>query len=961
MARDIRIARAVHVALYSSAAMLAATLPAHAQDQDELTETVVVTGSRIQRPELESTTPILALGTEDLRSQGLNNVADVAAQLPQFSAAFGASRTQSTFSGAEFSGLNQFNLRNLGSERTLTLINGRRAPGGRTVSTGLDFNLIPTANIERFEVLTGGASAVYGADAVAGVVNLITRKDFSGVEFGANYSISAESDNKSPGGYMLAGHAWDGGHALLTIEYQQQGDVSCADRYLCAEDFFWQDPEAEPTRGPAAYSSVGSTAKFQVGNTFYTSRNGSFTDANGALIPFSTPIDGYNRNADRTLAIPTRRAMVAAEAEVNLPMGMSAFGEFNFGESRTRAPFEGHPFQSNLPGSLFGGGPGVEGVQPSIPIDNPFIPTALRDAALAAGLTELNWQQRFNAIAADRGATNTRDMYRAVLGLRGGFDSIGGFGSDWQWEISHVYGSTKLDSISNGNVGTDRLYYALRVENVGGTLQCSDAGARATGCIPVNPFAPYTQEMRDYLSVTAGQRGRNDLQDTTAFIRGTLFDLPAGGLQAVLGFERRSFAGFLDYDETINRALVTGNQIGDVERVKTTTNEVFTEINAPILQDKPFARSLDLDGSFRTSNPSSGDDYHTWGYGLNWQPIEGLRIRASKARSVRTPVPDDLSGIGQDFGTIDDPCSADGITGGPNPALRAANCAADGVPAGYTPSQQVAQSVSGFVGGNPDLKPEVGDTLTFGFVWQPAFLPGFNLSVDRFDIKIDDVISTVGRQNKAELCVDTEERLFCDDVVRVPNANNTDPLAPALRSVDDQLINVASLKVKGVDVEAGYRFRLRDGDFGGLMVRAIATFYDQADVQPTPVNEPEDFLGYAGGSTSDQGWLRRQIVTDIRWDFRGFGAALHSRFIPSTRMAPGFEDFGKVGSHLYHDVRFSFNFGEGSQVYLGVDNLFDKQPPFFASGASGTQALDTIPAYYDVFGRQYFGGVRVKF
>jgi outer membrane receptor protein involved in Fe transport len=969
MTRDSKIARAICRSLWTSAVAIAATsIPAYAQDQNEAPQTVVVTGSRIARPELESTTPILALSEQDMDSRGLVNVADISAQLPQFAPSFGSSRTQSTFSGAASSGLNQFNLRNLGSQRTLTLINGRRAPGGRTTSTGVDFNLIPTANLERIELLTGGASAVYGSDAVSGVVNLITKKKFTGIEFGANYTETADHDNKSPGGYLLlGGNFGETGHGLLTVEYQKQGEVSCRDRYLCAQDFAWTDPTLPPLRGPAAYSGVAPVAKFQAGTTgpFYTARNGGYTDSSGALIPFATAVDGYNRNADRTLAIPTKRFMIAAEGDVELPWaGIKGFAELNYGESKTDAPFEGHPFQSSQPGSLFGGGPGLTGLQASVPISNPFIPTALRNRALANGVNPatgvLNWQQRFNVFDS-RGAINTREMYRGVAGLRGELESIGGFGSEWSWEISHMYGSTKLNSITRGLVATDRLYYGLRVEQnpaaPAGTYRCVDPGARASGCVPINPFAPYSQAVKDYLGVTAGQSGRSDLEDTTAFLSGSLFNLPAGSLKAVLGVERRSFAGFLDYDEQINRALVTGNQIGDVSRVKIETKEIFTEIDVPVLKDLPFARSVDVTGSFRRSKPNSGDNYNTWGYGLNWQPIEGLRVRASKARAVRTPVPDDLSGVGQTFGVVNDPCTAARRN---NNATRAANCASDGVPTNYAPPLTVEQSVAGFVGGNPNLAPEVGDTLTFGFVWQPSFVPGFNLSVDRFRIDVADVINTVGRQIKADLCYDSTDRLFCTDLQRGVNPNT--PGNWALLAVNDQLVNVASLKISGFDIEAGYKFALGTGDrYGNLSIRALMTIYDKADQTPLPGKATIDFLGYAGGSTSDQGWLKKQAVTDIRYALGSFAASWHVRYIGSAFMAPGAEEFGKVGSRFYHDVRFSYDVGEGSQLYLGVDNLADKDPPFFATGTSGTQALDTIPAYYDVFGRTYFGGVRVKF
>lgn len=957
---------------------LAAATPwvAYAQEAQDTLEEVIVTGSRIARPELESTTPILALGDEQLRATGLTNIAEIAAQLPQFAPSFGASRTQSTFSGAASSGLNTFNLRNLAPERTLTLINGRRAPGGLTTSTGVDFNMIPTANIERLEVLTGGASAVYGADAVAGVVNLITKKNFEGIEFGANYSEASEGDNKSPGGYILMGGKFgETGRGLLTIEYQKQGEVSCRDRYLCAEDFSWFDPEAAPIRGPGAYSGVAPIAKFQFAGAtgpaqpFYTARGGSYTTTPGGstLIPFVTAIDGYNRNADRTLAIPTKRVMVAGEAEMELPWaGITAFAEFNYGESRTVAPFEGHPFQSTTAGSFFGGAPGATPVQASIPFTNPFIPQAFRtQAAAVPGFNPatgvLNWQQRFNAIADTRGATNDREMYRAVAGVKGSFESIGGFGSDWSWELSHLYGRTTLNSITNGLVGTDRLYYGLRVEQVPGaapgTYQCTDPGARATGCVPIDPFNPYTQAMKDYLTVSAGQSGRNDLEDTVAVISGSLFDLPAGPFQAVLGVERRSFAGFLDYADQINVGTVTGNVIGDVDRVKTVTKEIFAEVNVPILKDLPFAQELTANGSFRSSDPDRGDKYETWGYGLNWAPVESVRIRASQARAVRTPVPDDLSGTSQTFGTVNDPCAVEQVN---DNAIRAANCASEGISPTYNPPQTVRQSVSGFVGGNPDLDPEVADTLTFGIVFTPTFLEGFSISVDRFNIEVEDVINTVGRQLKVDLCYDTTERLFCDDIVRGPNANVAETYT--LQAVNDQSINVATMEISGYDVEAGYSFDLgSDGQFGEIDLRALMTFYDKADVTALPGQPVTDYLGYAGGSTSDQGWIKRQGTINVGYKFGPFEGRWNSRYIGRSFMGVGAEEFGEVGSHFYHDVRFAYNFGEGSQVYLGVDNVADKDPPFFASGFSGTQALDTIPAYYDIFGRTYFGGIRLKF
>lgn len=958
-----------------AAAAAAVALPAFAQEQGaaggsqpvETVEEIVVTGSRIQRTNLDAPTPTVVLDQGALQQQGYNNFADVATQLPQFAASFGASRTQSTFSGAATSGLNLANLRNLGAGRTLVLINGRRTAAGTTTGTSVDFNTLPTANIDRIEVLTGGASAIYGSDAVAGVINIITRKDFEGVEFGVNYAVTEEGDNESPGAHVMMGSPFaDGrGRGLLTIQYDEQGLVRCADRFLCAEDFAWTNPAVGPIRGPAAYSGVPPQGRFFIGNTSYTSVNGSFANATGQPIPFVVSQHGYNRNPRRTLAIPTNRLMIAGDVEFELAPGVSAFAEVNYGQSETKAPFEGAPFSSDT--NVFGGGPGVPGLQPTIPVNNPFIPAVLRPAITAAGASlatsGIQWSQRFDQLGL-RGAENTRESIRAVAGFRGDLPVPESFGTDWTWEIHHVYGRTTLDSLTTGLVGTDRLYYALRVEPDpanAGQFRCIDPGARASGCVPINPFAGgYTAPQAAWLNVNAGQRGRSLLQDSQAFVTGAPFQLPAGPFRMAVGVDYREFSGFLDYDEQINRGLTTGNQIGDVAEIKTITREAYVEAIAPILRDAPFARSLNVEAAYRRSKSTNTDEYGTWKYGGDWEPVEGLRVRAMRARAVRAPVPGELSGIGQTFGVVNDPCTASRRNANPT---RAANCAAAGVPAGYTPPLTVEQGVQGFVGGNPNLQPEQATTLTYGIVFAPGFLPDFSLAIDRFQIRLDEAISTVGRGTKVNACYD--QGLFCQDIVR-----GTDPAVPGanyvLKAVNDQSVNIASYDIRGIDVEARYAFDLGqlagDRDLGRLSLQAIATFYDEAEYQPLPNGPYTNLLGFAGGTTSDQGFLRRQGNLTLGYSFGNFGASWQARYIGRTDQSPFISaDYPEIGSHMYHNLRVSFRPTQKTEIYAGANNLFDKEPPFFVSGASGTQALDTIPAYYDVFGRTYFAGARVGF
>lgn len=946
--------------LLVSTALTAIALPAYAQDTaaaDDAAaeETIIVTGSRIARPNLENTAPTVAVSEEALEAQGFENFADVAATLPQFAASFGASRTQSTFSGAANSGLNSANLRNLTNIRTLVLINGRRAPQGFPTYNIVDLNLIPTANVARMEVLTGGVSAIYGSDAVAGVINIITKKNFEGLEVGASYGISEEGDNKNPSAYIMYGTKFgDGGHITLTTQYTYEGLVSCADRYLCSDDFAWTNPANPPTRGPAARSGVPLGGRFFAGS-------GSFTrDENGAYVPFNVPQYGYNRNRERTLAIPTRRFLIAAEASYPVTDAIEAFTEVNYGRSSTKAPFEAHPFSSDT--NLYGGTAEVPGLQPTIPIDNPFIPAAIRNALTPAQIASggMQWSQRFAELG-ERGATNTRDAMRFVGGLRGEFDILGG--RTWNWEASYLYSRHQLTSNTEGLVGTEQLYQGLRVEadpNRPGQYRCRDAAARANGCVPINPFQPYTPEQIAYLTVDAGQTGVSVQHDAQAFVTGELFDLPAGAVSTALGVEYRTFSGNLDYDELINRGLTTGNRIGDIDFQKTRTKEAFAEFVVPVIKDVPGIQSLTLEGAYRVSDPSGGGSYDTWRYGGTWEPISGLRLRVNRGRAVRAPAPGDLSGVSQTFGTVNDPCTAARRNANPT---RAANCAADGIPANYAPPLSVEQGVQGFVGGNPDLKPEVSTSLTYGFVFTPEFLPGFSLTVDRFELKLKDLIATVGRQIKANLCYDTVDRQFCDDLER-----GTDPTIPGatyvLNAVNDQFSNIASMNIKGFDVEARYSFdapNLMGDEPATVSLQAIATIYDKATLVNVPGQDPIDILGYAGGSTANQGYIKFTGNANVGYKAGGFGLNYNLRYIGEADASPFVTGYPKISDAFYHNVRFSYAVTEDAEFYFGINNLADNKPPFFPTNSSGTQALDTVPAYYDVFGRSYYTGVTFKF
>jgi outer membrane receptor protein involved in Fe transport len=458
--------------------------------------------------------------------------------------------------------------------------------------------------------------------------------------------------------------------------------------------------------------------------------------------------------------------------------------------------------------------------------------------------------------------------------------------------------------------------------------------------------------MKDYLLTESSTRGESELNDVTAWLSGTVAELPAGPLSVAVGAEYRTFSGFRDYDPTINDALATGNQISDVDNNESKTKEAYVETVVPVVKDMTLVHSLDVEGAFRASDTDGLGNYNTWKYGLVWAPIEDVRLRVMKARAVRVPIPGELSGIGQTFGVVTDPCAEAFRTANPT---RVANCATDGVPVGYVPGQIISQSVAGLTGGNPNLSEEESDTLTYGVVWTPSFVENLTVTVDRFEIDIQDAIAAVARQNAVNLCYDTVARQFCSAITR-----GTSPLLPGatyvLTAANEVLQNINEYNIKGTDISVNYLFSF--DSFGAFNANLNWTVYDQAD-QVQIGGNVLDLKGLAGGDTVDQGYIENQAVLNLGWRLDAFSANWNMRYVGPAEMGFGTEEAGfpQLDSVVYHNVNVAWDFSEKSKVYIGANNLFDTDPPFMASGSSGTQALDTVPGYYDVYGLYAYAGI----
>lgn len=911
---------------------------------------IVVTGSRIARPDLEASVPVAVVSQEKIAETGASNIQDVLADLP--SVGQNISRTSTNFSTSG-NGQATVNLRNLGSERTLVLVNGRRFVAGIPGTSIVDLNTIPTDLIKEVQVVTGGASAVYGSEAIAGVVNFILDDKFEGFRVHGQNTISDEGDAGRRLLTLTAGKSFaDGrGNIVLNGSYDKDDGLRSKKRGFSARDI----PNRSSFAAQGLFSPDGS---FASGASTFT-----FDGLNNLKAYQGANIDGYNRNGDRYLSVPVERYLASGMANFEVSDNVTAFAEFEYAKTKSRSRLEpqavAYTDLTNADGSAFEG----------IPITNPFIPQTIRDAMIAEGVTALPFRRRSNDIF-DRSNVNDRDTWRVVAGLKGTF------AEKFNWEVYYTHGETK-DITSSGTILGPNYVNALNAVSGPSGPVCSinadaDPSNDDPACFPINIFGLNTVDPRAAAYVTnGGQQSTYDArvkQDVfSATVSGELFELPGGAVSFATGFEYRRETSSEDFDEATNLGLTLGNLLTDT-RGKYNVKEGFLEVIAPILSERPFFHALSVEGAIRYADYSTVGGVWSWKAGATWAPVRDLRFRGIYAEATRAPNISELfSAQSETFPAVVDPCDQRGgegdgapivIAAGDLPAGCLANpaiaAAANG--AGFVYSTAQIQTINGFLGGNPNLEEETAKTLTLGGVFSPRAVPGLSLTVDYYRIKVDNAIGFIGQQTSLDECLTgSGDALFCNNIIRDASGR--------VETVNALNLNTGSYKVEGIDTQISYT-----RDIGKAKVN-ITAFWNHLLTQeqtsfPGGPTQPEvgQLDCYSCGRLGTG--FRDKVNVSTTVSFDNFSLNWRVNYMSSVVDDVTDPDALRTGAYWYHDaqVRFALDKSKKYEFYLGVDNVFDKKPPVFGDTNPVTfPGTQTSANTYDLYGRMLYAGVDFRF
>jgi outer membrane receptor protein involved in Fe transport len=965
----------------AGAAVAVATGTAYAQ-QEQSVETVVVTGSLIQRSAGDMPTPTVVLSSESIQKTGEANIGNVLAQLPQVQNSTGAgdlTPVNSNFLTSGF-GVSNVDLRNLGASRTLVLVNGRRQVTGSPTATAVDLNTIPTALIDHVDVITGGASAAYGSDAVAGVVNMVLKKDFQGLDATLQYGISSRGDGSDTYGTVTLGgnFANDRGNVTVSISYDHSGAVMSKDRPLTQTDYTWF-PGSFPRIGPPAFSSFGVGGRFRIAEPVGAGGQviATGTSYNPDGTPFVTSVNGFDRNPHRYIEVPVSRKVIAETGHYDIADWISFFVETTFALTHSSQQLEPYPGTSEdgLSKPISAGGTGI-----LIPNTNPFI--ALQGtgpgsiyANLLANPTSpgLFFYRRFIDLG-----NRTVVVDRNMMKITGGFEGTLPF-NDWKWSTYYEFGRTEESQQNDGFYDKIKMQEALNVRAPlpgetapvgGGGFVCDDPIAQAAGCVPINLFGAgsITPQAAHYVGSLVTLQDHADEQVFNFQANGSVFDLPAGAAKLAVGFEyRRESADFIP-DAATQAGTVAGNSIPRTFGAFQVTEE-FAEGLVPILKDAPLAQYLELDGAVRFAHYSTAGDATSWKYGLIWQPVDDLRVRATESSATRAPNIGELftppAQTFPGFSPTQDPCSHAPLTPNCMAAISALGAPLPGEPALPTYTQAAAQGVGGYQSGNPNLKPETAHTFTGGIVYTPTWLQSFQITVDYYDIRIHGYIAGLDVPSTLAACYSPTAAPFASNIFCQQVTRQHDPaLGPIIKQINFPTLNLGSIKTNGIDMSANYALSLSDladglEKSGALAFNLDVNYINAYSTNPGVAGSQELPSGGTVGTPHFRGRLRTTYTLDpvtVTATLRYVGAAFVDRATLPLDL-PG----NRGPATTYVDLNVSYDITKMVQAYIGVNNLFDNlPPPIYPGSGYDTTGTGTVADVYDPIGMFVYGGVNFK-
>ena len=861
-------------------------------------EDIIVTGSRIRRADVVGVGPATVIGSAEIENTGITNVETILQRLPA-NAGYAGNQTNAYWANNGY-GTASVNLRGLGQKRTLVLLNNRRLVfGGTGANTSPDLNMIPAAAIERIDVLKDGASAIYGADAVAGVVNIITRKDFEGLQLGGRFGIADDGEGEEYNADLLWGMRGDRGGVSAAVSYQKTSAINMADRVPCLKG----EASGQLVCIGSA-STIGGRAVLPNGQQINFNQtaggNGNFFE------PYSAPKHNFDSTPFLNAVSPIERVSTAFFGDYSVTDSVTAFGEFLYTFRKSN--------QIASPGTLR---------NLAITAANPTNPTGQNITLVQRRLLEPGPRRFFQE-------TNT---WQLAGGLRGELEN------GWAWEVAGNYGrNTGID-------GSTNIANLERVRNTVNTGVCSTTPGAAIPCGDYLGFGDITPAVLDYILFTSRDSGGNELGTVTADLTGDLFALPAGPLQFATGVVWRTEKGFRNPDPLTVLGIANTNQQDPISGTSK-AKEAFLELSAPLLEELPFAKALTVNGAVRYSdyNLFGGD----WNYklGLDWEVVEGLRLRSTYGTGFRIPsVPELFGGVSEGNLTTTDPCSRYSQS---TNATLVANCQTSGVPAGYV---QLGNSILTTVGGNQDLDPESATTWTIGAVWEPSFTPGLTLTADFFDIEIKDAIRSIPGSTKLAVCYNSPNlsHPFC-----APGNFTRSTLTGEVTFLSAQPINTGRETMKGFDVGAIYNREIAGVD---TSLNLSVTYLDEYIIYPFPGGEPIVFDGFIGGGNGGYPhWRGYASLTGAKGPFTGTYSMQLIGKATDFNAAPG--DIGyRTPVVTYHNAQFAYDLNERARLAFGVDNLFDKKAPFIKSYTDAN--TDTFT--YDLTGRRFYVSARYLF